>query len=106
MKVQLSSIGLIVSEKNMFKHLRGLQYEGIRWPLKLINSHCLIRFNLSSENNDFGSIQIFPHLNALGSQFRGSVVADLFIVTPIVGFCNCSMFCCTLFMSLLVLQSS
>ena len=27
----------------------------------------------------------------------GSVVADLsFIVTPIVGVCNCSMFCCTL----------
>ena len=27
----------------------------------------------------------------------GFVVADLlFIVTPIVGFCNCSMFCCTL----------
>ena len=29
--------------------------------------------------------------------FGGSVVADfLFIVTPIVGVCNCSMFCCTL----------
>ena len=28
---------------------------------------------------------------------RGSVVEDfLFIVTPIVGVCNCSMFCCTL----------
>ena len=28
----------------------------------------------------------------------GSVVVDcLFIVTPIVGFCNCSMFCSTLF---------
>ena len=28
---------------------------------------------------------------------RGSVVVDfLFIVTPIVGVCNCSMFCCTL----------
>ena len=27
----------------------------------------------------------------------GSVVVDfLFIVTPIVGVCNCSMFCCTL----------
>ena len=27
----------------------------------------------------------------------GSVVVDsLLIVTPIVGFCNCSMFCCTL----------
>ena len=29
--------------------------------------------------------------------FGGSVVVDfLFIVTPIVGVCNCSMFCCTL----------
>ena len=29
--------------------------------------------------------------------FSGSVVVDfLFIVTPIVGVCNCSMFCCTL----------
>ena len=25
-----------------------------------------------------------------------SVVVDLFIVTPIVGVCNCSLFCCTL----------
>ena len=29
-------------------------------------------------------------------QGGGSVVVDLFIVTPIVGVCNCSMFCCTL----------
>ena len=29
--------------------------------------------------------------------YGGSVVVDvLFIVTPIVGACNCSMFCCTL----------
>ena len=26
----------------------------------------------------------------------GSVVVDLFIVTPIVGVCNCSMLCCKL----------
>ena len=36
-----------------------------------------------------------------GSKYRkmdcGSVVVDfLFFVTPIVGVCNCSMFCCTL----------
>ena len=37
----------------------------------------------------------------------GSVVVDLlFIVTPIVGVCNCSMFCLHYFMSILVLQSS
>ena len=30
------------------------------------------------------------------AQGGGSVVVDLFIVTPIVGVCNCSMFCCTL----------
>ena len=30
-------------------------------------------------------------------RFEDSVVVDfLFIVTPIVGVCNCSMFCCTL----------
>ena len=30
-------------------------------------------------------------------RLSGSVVVDcLFIVTPIVGVCNCSMFCCTL----------
>ena len=30
-------------------------------------------------------------------KLKGSVVVDfLFIVTPIVGVCNCSMFCCTL----------
>ena len=44
--------------------------------LKLIKSHCLIRFNISSENNDFGfnSIQKInfsksSHLNAMGSKF-------------------------------------
>ena len=41
----------------------GLQYErlwlkGQPWPLKLIYSHCLIRFNISSENNVFGFISI------------------------------------------------
>ena len=37
----------------------------------------------------------------------GSVVVDfLFIVTPIVGVCNCSMFVVRYFMSILVLQSS
>ena len=62
----------------------GLQYkqiswkvEGQPWPLELIYSHCLIRLNISSENNDFGfnSIQKInfskkkSHLNALGSKF-------------------------------------
>ena len=44
--------------------------------LKLIYSHWLIRFQISSENNDFGfnSIQksTFPknsHLNVIGSKF-------------------------------------
>ena len=43
--------------------------------LKLIYSHCLIRFNISSENNDFGfnsiqkSFQKISHLNAIGSKF-------------------------------------
>ena len=33
--------------------------KGQPWLLKLINSHCLIRFNISNENNDcgFNSIQ-------------------------------------------------
>ena len=38
-----------------------LQYEqlswkvkGQPWPLELIYGHCLIRLNISSENNDFG----------------------------------------------------
>ena len=44
--------------------------------LKLIYSHCLIRFHISSENNDFAFIvfkkSTFPkisHLNAIGSKF-------------------------------------
>ena len=58
--------------------MRDLSRKGQRstLPLKLIDSHCLIRFNISSENNDFGfnSIQknqLFikkSHLNALGSK--------------------------------------
>ena len=46
------------------------------WPLKLIYSHCLLRFNISSENNDFGfnSIQKInfskiSHLNGIWSKF-------------------------------------
>ena len=48
----------------------------VAMTLKLIYSHCLIRFNISSENNDLGinSIQksSFPkisHLNAIRSKF-------------------------------------
>ena len=39
--------------------------------LKLIYSHCLIRFNISSENNYFGfnSIKKNSHWNATGSKF-------------------------------------
>ena len=32
----------------------GWKVKGQPWPLKLIYSHFLIRFNISSENNDFG----------------------------------------------------
>ena len=32
----------------------GWKAKGQPWPLKLIYSHCLIRFNISSKNNDFG----------------------------------------------------
>ena len=40
-------------------------------------------------------------------QYKGSVVVDLlFIITSIVGFCNCSMFVVCYFISVLVLQSS
>ena len=50
--------------------------------LKLIYSHCLIRFNISSKNNDFGfnSIQKInfsknSHLNANESKFDLDVKA-------------------------------
>ena len=50
--------------------------KGQPWPLKLIYSNCLIRFNISSENKDFGFNRIQKinfsknsHLNALGSKF-------------------------------------
>ena len=48
------------------------------------------------------------HTNALRVlQQPGSVFVDLlFIVTPIVGVCNCSMFCCTLLYVHASLQSS
>ena len=46
-------------------------------PLELIYSHCLIRLNISSENNAFGfhsfhkksTFQKISHLNALISKF-------------------------------------
>ena len=55
----------------------GWKVQGQSWLLKLIYSNFLIRFNISSENNDFGfsSIQIQllkkkSHFNALGSKFK------------------------------------
>ena len=67
----------------LFQRIRYLQgcnvktYMGaVALTLKLIYSHCLIRFNISSKNNDFGfnSIQKInfskiSHLNAIGSKF-------------------------------------
>ena len=42
-------------------------------------------------------LQCVPKWSLLSILLSGSVVVDfLFIVTPIVGVCNCSMFCCTL----------
>ena len=32
----------------------GLKGKGQPWPLKLIYSHCLTSFNISSKNNHFG----------------------------------------------------
>ena len=32
----------------------GWKGKGQPWPLKLIYSNCLISFNISSKNNDFG----------------------------------------------------
>ena len=64
-----------VPENKIFKGF--LTYMGVvALTLKLIYSHCLIRFHISSENNDFGfnSIQKInfskiSHLNAIGSKF-------------------------------------
>ena len=54
----------------------GWNVKGQPWSLKLIYSNCLIRFNISSDNNDFGynsiqktTFQKISHLNALGSKF-------------------------------------
>ena len=64
-----------VPEIKIFKGF--LTYMGaVAFTLKLIYSHCLIRFNISSENNDFcfNSIQKstfhkISHLNAIESKF-------------------------------------
>ena len=64
-----------VQKNKIFKGF--LTYMGaVALTLKLIYSHCLISFNTSSENNDFGFniIQKFnfskiSHLNAIGSKF-------------------------------------
>ena len=54
----------------------GWKGKGQPWPLKLIYSHCLISFNISSKNNLFGFNSIKKiyfsknsHLNLLGSKF-------------------------------------
>ena len=45
----------------------------------------------------FKSIPVLKFYSYVNRFCGGSVVVDfLFIVTPIVGVCNCSMFCCTL----------
>ena len=54
--------------------------KGQPWPLELIYSHCLIKFNISSENNDLGFLRTYctvfknstlkkSHLVVLGSNF-------------------------------------
>ena len=54
----------------------GWKIKGKPWPLKLIYSHCLIRFNISSDGNDFDfnnnqkiNFSKKSNLNALGSKF-------------------------------------
>ena len=64
-----------VPENKIFQGL--LTYMGaVALTLKLIYSHCPIRFNISSENNDFGfnsikkiTFQKISLLNAIGSKF-------------------------------------
>ena len=49
----------------------GRKIDGQPWPLELIYSHCLIWFNISSENYDFGFNIIKKkesNLNARGSK--------------------------------------
>ena len=80
----LSSIGLMVSEKNYVAiHCwdsnmsdLGWKVKGQPWPLELIYSHYFISLNISSDYNDFGfnsfqksSFQKKSHFNALGSKF-------------------------------------
>ena len=40
--------------------------------------------------------QIYPMHHSITYNAYSVVVGSLLIVTPIVGFCNCSMFCCAL----------
>ena len=47
-----------------------------------------------------------PGYDKAPTRFCSVVVDFLFIVTPIVGVCNCSMFVVRYYMSILVLQSS
>ena len=51
--------------------------------------------NHNSSNPNSSKYPLMSHRKH--DTFGGSVVVDfLLIVTPIVGVCNCSMFCCTL----------
>ena len=43
-----------VPENKIFKVFFLTNMGAVAMTLKLIYSHCLIRFNISSENNDFG----------------------------------------------------
>ena len=78
----LLSIDLVVSEKTVLIYwwdssMRDLDWkiQGQPWPLELIHSNCLIRFNRSSKNYDwlqpYSQKQrfIFSNLDALGSKF-------------------------------------
>ena len=59
----------------------------------VITVNKLVRLGRRDINSD-GTVKCRPLRFTVGG---GSVVVDfLFIVTPIVGVCNCSMYCCTL----------
>ena len=74
--------------------------------IKKVYSFCLSELNISCTSTTaesrakiwYQKMHLSPRWLRLLSVLRhGSVVVDfLFIVTPIVGLCNCSMFCCTL----------
>ena len=97
----MASDNITMFIKHFAEHAKPSQDRKVLLLLDNHDSHISIDTLNFAKDNGIVMLSFPPHcshkLQPLDRSVSGSVVVDfLFIVTPIVGVCNCPMFCCTL----------